>query len=108
MRLSVLSPLSLDSGSDHGDSAFISNSFHFGNLIALSAMRETVLARFSLLPSGRRYPPRWQGGAVLHRNVLGITSENPMKVRGTAGCDVLLVTSHRTTSEQVGTAACRR
>ena len=90
-----------------GTRAFISNSFHFGNLIALERDEGNgfgpILSSIAFPAAGIR-AVGWQGGAVLHRNALGITSENPMKVRECNRVEdaTLLVTSHWTTSEQVG------
>ena len=65
-----------------GTRAFISNSFHFGNLIALERDEGNgfgpILSSIAFPAAGIR-AVGWQGGAVLHRNALGITSENPMK-----------------------------
>ena len=89
-----------------GTRAFISNSFHFGNLIALERDEGNgfgpILSSIAFPAAGIR-AVGWQG-AVLHRNALGITSENPMKVRECNRVEdaTLLVTSHWTTSEQVG------
>ena len=63
-----------------GTRAFISNSFHFGNLIALERDEGNgfgpILSSIAFPAAGIR-AVGWQGGAVLHRNALGITSENP-------------------------------
>ena len=90
-----------------GTRAFISNSFHFGNLIALERDEGNgfgpILSSIAFPAAGIR-AVGWQGGAVLHRSALGITSDNPMKVRECNRIEdaTLLVTSHWTTSEQVG------
>ena len=112
-----------------GTRAFISNSFHFGNLIALErgklvfAEADGLGRHFHLFVLAHEVERAFQGhaphrgeddvlvlaggaqvGELLHRNALGITSENPMKVRECNRVEdaTLLVTSHWTTSEQVG------
>ena len=90
-----------------GTRAFISNSFHFGNLVALERDDGNgfgpILSSIAFPAAGVR-AVGWKGHAELHREGLGINSCRPMHVRP---CEKLsdatfLVTSHWTTPEQVG------
>lgn len=90
-----------------GTRAFISNSFHFGNLIALERDDGKgfgpVLSSITFPAAGVR-AVGWEGHAELHREGLGVNTVRPIHVRACERLEdaTLLVTSHWTTPEQVG------
>lgn len=90
-----------------GTRAFISNSFHFGNLIALERDEGNgfgpVLSSITFPAAGVR-AVGWKGHAELHRDGFGIHAVRPIHVRACRRLSdaTLLVTSHWTTPEQVG------
>ncbi len=92
-----------------GTRAFISSSFHFGNLIALERDDGEgfgpVISTVTFPAAGIR-TMGWKGHAVLFRDVCGTRTEQPMHVRACRKMEdaTLLVTSHWTTPEQVGDA----
>ena len=96
-----------------GTRAFISNSFHFGNLIALERDDGNgfapVLSSVAF-PAGGVRAIGWKGHAELAREQLGFKAERPMHVRpcGRLEDATLLVTSHWTTPEQVGDGRLQR
>lgn len=90
-----------------GTRAFISNSFHFGNLIALERDDGKgfgpVLSSITFPAAGVR-AVGWEGHAELHREGLGVNTVRPIHVRACERLEdaTLLVTSHWTTPELVG------
>ena len=90
-----------------GTRAFISNSFLFGNLVALERDDGEgfgpILSSIAF-PAANVRAVGWQGHAELYRDLQGKRLQRPIHVRNCPSLKeaTLLVTSHWTTPEQVG------